>query len=293
MSSKVLVIGGAGFLGKFLVSELALRGFEVTVADITENQLSEKSKFFKCNILDKNNLDTLFDNDQYDYVYNLAGFANLDKAVNFPVETFNLNVIGNLNILENCRKHNIKMFIYASSAYAMNNKGSFYGISKLASEKIVEEYHKRFGLNYIILRYGSVYSELPFENNYIYQLVHSALKNKKIEHSGDGNEIREYIHASDAAKLSVDVLLDENYLNKHIILTGNEKMKRLELFRLIEEIANEPIDIILNQSGKNHHYTYTPYSFEPSVSYKLTPNPYIDMGQGILECIKSFYKENN
>ena len=143
-------------------------------------------------------------------VYNLAGFANLDIAIKYPLKTIQLNVIGNMHILEQCVKNNISRFIYASSAYAMSNKGSFYGISKLASEKIIEEYLNKYGLPFTILRYGSVYSEKSYDNNYIYNLVYSAVSSGEINHNGDGNELREYIHAADASKLSVDVIESDN-----------------------------------------------------------------------------------
>ncbi|MFC5047738.1 NAD-dependent epimerase/dehydratase family protein [Aquimarina hainanensis] len=289
---RVLVFGGFGFLGYYLVKELLQKEYNVTVADIVEDDdLKNKVKFIYCDISNENEVISIFENDTFDIVYNLAGFANLDNAIKFPLKTINLNVIANMYILEQCIKNKIKKYIYASSAYAMSNKGSFYGISKLASEKIIEEYHKKYDLTFIILRYGSVYSEREYNNNYIYNLVKAAVLNKKIDHKGDGNEIREYIHAADAAKLSVDVIESNSYENRHVILTGTERMKRIELFEMIKEILNNDLDIKCNDSGYNNHYKFTPYSFEPSVSKKLIANPHIDMGQGLLECIRAVYNK--
>ena len=284
---NILVFGGYGFLGHYLVQELLKRHYKVTIADILEkDEFGDLITFIKCDILNRDDVVSAFENDKYDIVYNLAGFANLDSAVKFPIKTIELNVIGNMYILEECVKHNISNFVYASSAYAMSNKGSYYGISKLASEKIIEEYHKKHNLPFVILRYGSVYSEKPYDNNYVYNLVKKAVLMNKIEHSGTGNEIREYIHASDAAKLSVDVIESDEFNNIHVILTGTEKMKRSDLFNMINEIMNNKIDIVYNKKGYNNHYIFTPYSFEPSVSKKLIANPHIDMGQGLLECVR-------
>lgn len=288
---KVLVFGGFGFLGYYLVKELLNKGFIVSVADIFEDkELINQVNYTKCDIFDETQVKAVFDTENFDIVYNLAGFANLDNAIKFPIKTINLNVIGNMHILENCVKHKIEKFVYASSAYAMSNKGSFYGISKLASEKIIEEYNKKYDLPFVILRYGSVYSERAYDNNYIYNLVKKAVDDKKINHHGDGNEIREYIHAADAAKLSVDVIESDEFLNLHVILTGTERMKRLELFHMIKEILNGQVEVNCNDSGYQNHYKFTPYSFEPSVSRKLTANPHIDMGQGLLECIRAVHK---
>ncbi len=278
-------------MGYYLVNELLHRGYEVTVADLLPvEELDGDITFIKCDIFDEQNVASVFQDKGFEIVYNLAGFANLDQAVKHPIKTMNLNVIGNMYVLEQCKRLGVKKFIYASSAYAMSNKGSFYGISKLASEKIIEEYHKKYDLPFVILRYGSVYSERAYDNNYIYNLVKKAVLNKKIDHHGDGKEIREYIHASDAAKLSVDVAETDSLLNMHVILTGTERMQRLELFAMINEILNNEIEIHCNDSGYQNHYKFTPYSFEPSVSKKLIANPHIDMGQGILECIRAVHK---
>lgn len=289
---KVVVFGGTGFLGSYLVEELIGRNYKVIVSDIKRNNdINDETSFIPCNILNQDEVNNVIEDD-VDFVFNLAGFANLDKAIHYPYRTMELNVMGNINILNAAAKSKVKRFVYASSAYAMNNKGSFYGISKLSSEKIVEEYYKRYGLSYTILRYGSVYSERKFENNYIYQLVKTAIKKGKITHEGDGEEIREYIHAQDAATLSVDIIESEKFLNEHIVLTGVERMRRVELFKMIEEILNCDLDIELKDEGYGHHFKYTPYSFEASVSKKLVANPHIDMGQGLLRCIKAVHADD-
>lgn len=283
---KVGVFGGSGFLGSYVVGELIRREYDVVVLDIYKSEYVDQAIFEKIDILDKESLSEIFTKHEFDVVYNLAGFANLDKAINFPVRTFELNVMGNLNILEESVKHKIKRYVFASSAYAMSNKGSFYGISKLSSEKVIEEYQKRYDLDFTILRYGSVYSEREFENNYIYNLVSKALQEKVINHNGDGEEVREYIHALDAAKLSVNVIEKEHYKNTHLILTGVERLKRVELFKMIQEIVGGDLVIRLENNGYKNHYKLTPYSFDPESSQKLLPNPYIDMGQGLLNCVK-------
>lgn len=285
MNKKVVVFGGCGFIGVYLVEELLRRGYEVIAADINYSQYIEKKYFKKCDILDINQVNDIVK--KSDFVFNLAGNANLDDAVNDPIKTMQLNVMGNLNILESCKKNKIKRFIYASSAYAMSDKGSFYGISKLTSEKLVEEYYKKFGLEFTILRYGSVYGEKNFYNNYIYNLIKKALETGKIIHNGDGEEVREYIHAADIAKLSAQVIEDEKFANEHLILTGIERIHRKELFDMINEILGDKLEIILNKNGYKNHYKTTPYSFHPTRSKKLVANPYIDLGQGILECIKN------
>jgi len=289
---KIVVFGGAGFLGGYVVNELELRGYSVIVADVHNSFYIKGSNFKKCDITKILDIENVIPDD-VDVVYNFAGFANMEKAADNPIEVINLNILGNLNVMEVARRKGCKHFVFASSAYAMSDKGSFYGVSKLSSEKIVEEYKKKYGLNFTIIRYGSVYSERNFNNNYIYNLIKTALLTNRIIHSGDGQEVREYIHAADAASLSVDIIEDNKFLNQHIILTGFEKMKRIELFEMINEILGNTLQIQIENTVLENHYKITPYSIQPIVSRKLISNPFIDMGQGILECIKSINNEQD
>ncbi|MDY0181285.1 NAD(P)-dependent oxidoreductase [Aliarcobacter skirrowii] len=284
MRKKVVVFGGCGFIGSYVVEELINNGYDVVVADLITSKYIDEKYFKRCDILDEKSVNEIVK--EADIVYNFAGFANLDDAIANPKKALELNVMGNLNILEACKNNNIKRFVYASSAYAMSDKGSFYGISKLTSEKLTEEYYKKFGLGFTIVRYGSVYGERDYSNNYIYNLLKKAIETKEINHSGDGEEIREYIHVADVAKLAVDIIKSDEFVNEHIILTGVERMQRKELFDMINEILGGNIKINLNLDGYHNHYKTTPYSFLPIRSKKLTANPYIDMGQGLIDCLK-------
>lgn len=289
---KVIVFGGSGFLGSYVSEELSKRDYHVTIADIKESPyLAGTQKFVACDILNLEMVRSVMAGQ--DVIYNFAGLADLNKAVNMPLQTLELNVVGNLNLLDAAKDAGIQRFVYASSAYAFNTKGSFYGISKHASEKLVEEYFNRYNLEFTIIRYGSLYGERADETNYIYQLLKRAVENKEIILRGDENEAREYIHASDAARLSVDIIENKAYVNSHLILTGIEKLMRKDLFTMIQEILREPITIKKIDPDYNGHYKVTPYEFLPISSRKLVANPYIDMGQGLVDVLKEIYQKKN
>lgn len=288
---KAIVFGGSGFLGSYVADELAVRGYQTVIADVKPPKVLEQGqKFVPCDILDGPRVCSLVTKDVC-AVYNFAGLADINDAIHLPVRTVELNVLGNLHILEACKGKCIERFVYASSAYAFSKKGSFYGISKHASEKLIEEYWERFGLKYSIVRYGSLYGERADEHNYIYCLLLSALKHNQITLLGDPEDIREYIHAKDAAKLSVDILQDPGYENSHLILTGFEKLKRRELFNMVAEILHDQVAINYSHVPHEGHYRVTPYSFHPKVARKLIANPFIDMGQGLVECIRHIYSD--
>lgn len=290
---KVVIFGGSGFLGSYVADEFTRRNYEVVIADIAPSPyLQPSQKFIRVNIMEMSEVTHAIQ--RADLVYNFVAIANLDEAIHKPINTFSINVMGNLNILEACRENgNVKRFIYASSAYALSSDGSFYGISKHSSEKLTEEYYKRYGLKYTVIRYGSLYGERSSHNNYIYNLLYDALDSGTLKYSGDGEDIREYIHAADAAKLSVDIIEDSQYENEHIILTGIEKLKRIDLLTMINEIMQNKLTITQHQTENMGHYRITPYAFHPSAAKKLVANPYIDLGQGLLECIQAIHKELN
>jgi UDP-glucose 4-epimerase len=288
-SNSILVFGGSGFIGISLVRQLLKSGYKtVYIADIkSPEEQVEGVVYLPCDITSEELIQEVFETSKPSVVYNLAGFANLDNSIKYPKRTMELNVIGNINLLEASSNFNVQLFVYASSAYAMSDKGSFYGISKLTSEKIVEEYFKKYDLNFAILRYGSIYAAADFDNNYLYQLVQSAIETGSIVHNGDGEEIREYVHVKDVSELSVQVMEDRSLWNSALMLTGNERMRRKELFEMIQEIiGNSKLEIHYLDDGYTSHYKFTPYSFQGTSAKKITANPHYDMGQGILECVQ-------
>ena len=287
---KVVVFGGSGFLGSYVVDELIKRGFNVTIADLFKSDhFQDNQAFQEVDILNiKDVISVLKD---ASFVYNFSAIAELDEAKDKPINTFQVNVMGNLNILEACRQiGGIDRVVYASSAYALSNAGSFYGLSKQSSEKLTEEYFKKYGLKYTVIRYGTLYGERAGENNYIYKLLRSAIETGELHFKGDGEDLREYIHAGDAAKLSVDIIEDKKYENDHIILTGTERLKRIELITMINEIMNNQLKVKQLSDKNIGHYKITPYSYHPTVAKKLVANPFIDLGQGLLKCILEINK---
>ena len=145
---------------------------------------------------------------------------------------------------------------------------------------------------YTILRYGSLYGPRTDDRNFIYHIIKQALTEKKIVRKGDGEEIREYIHAYDAAKGSVEILSDE-FVNQCVIISGNQQMKVKDLLFMIKEMLDNKIEIAYKPSVTNDHYEITPYAFTPNLAKRVISRAYLDLGQGILKAIQSVYEELN
>lgn len=285
---KVVVFGGSGFLGSYVADELTFRNYDVVIADIKESSyLNEKQSFIPCDIMKSGSIENVIRGASI--IYNFAGLADLDESIHQPKKTMEQNIIGNINILEACKNLNIDRYVYASSAYACSHRGSFYGISKLTSEKVIEEYKSRCGLPYSIVRYGSLYGERADEHNGMYRLLYQAIHKGKIEHNGDGEEVREYTHGMDAARLSVNIVEDDAFCNQHVVLTGVERMKQKDILHMIKEIMNNNLEITFSNVASEGHYQVTPYSFHPNIARKLVLSSFIDLGQGIVECLRTIH----
>jgi UDP-glucose 4-epimerase len=224
------------------------------------------------------------------YVYNFAGIADIDIACQKPLESIRTNILGNSNLLEACRLAGVRRFIYASSLYVYSNAGSFYRSTKQACELIIENYNEVFGLPYTILRYGSLYGPRADERNGVYRILKQALLERKITREGDGEEVREYIHVLDAARYSVEILAEE-FANQYVIITGHQQIKLKDFLLMVKEILNNEVEIEYRAPTFNYHYEITPYSFSPKIGKKLIGRSYLDLGQGVLDCLNKLQRE--
>ena len=288
---NVIVFGGSGFLGSHVADSLTRRGYAVTIFDIKESPyLQESQKMLIGDILDQKQIDDAIKGN--DIVYNFAGIADIDECYKRPIDTIKYNILGNAQILKSSVKNNVKKYLFASSAYVYSKSGSYYRISKQSSELFVESFSEENKMDYVILRYGSLYGDRADNRNSLHRIIETAVREGKIEYYGDGTETREYIHVKDAADLSVEALND-NYLNQILMLTGTKSIKYSDLLSMINEMFSNKIDIKLFAKRSKTHFKMSPYSFNPKMAKKLVSNPHIDFGQGLLNLIEEIHSKSN
>lgn len=215
--SKILVTGGAGFIGSTLVDKLIDEGHEVAVLDNLasgkKDYINSRAKFFEIDICAPEVAD-VFALFQPEIVYHLAAQIDVRISLNDPVYDNKINAVGSLNILENCRLNNVKKFIFVSTGGAIYGEAeeipttekaptyplSPYGIHKLTTEKYCKFYNEVHGLDYTILRFANVYGPRQYkggEAGVVSIFIEHAVTKKPCFINGDGLQTRDYVYVDD------------------------------------------------------------------------------------------------
>lgn len=283
-NKNVLVIGGSGFLGSHVADALSASGYFVKILDRKESKwLGNNQEMIIGDLLDHELILELTKN--CFAVYNFAAISDLNEAILKPIETVRINILGNVQVLEACRINNINRYVYASTVYVHSREGGFYRCSKQASESYVEEYQKSYGLDYTILRYGSLYGPRSDEQNGLWRIVKEVLETGVVKYEGNIESVREYIHVEDAAKASV-IALGDDFKNEHVVLTGHEPLKVIDMLKMLSEIMGIEKEVQFENLPYVGHYIRTPYAYQNKVGRKFIHPMHVDLGQGLLQLIE-------
>ena len=255
---RTIVTGGAGFIGSHIVELLLKNNYEVIVIDDLSNGNMENVELFKGNPnykfykidISKEFDDSLFEN--IDYVFHLAALADIVPSIENPKRYHEVNVTGTMNVLEACRKHNVKKIIYSasSSCYGIPDKYPTpetaeikpeypYALTKYIGESYVMFWNKLYKIPVVSLRYFNVYGTRARNNN-TYGAVFKVFLKQKLENTpltivGDGNQSRDFTYVSDVAR--ANILAAESDINGEIINIGSGKPNSINY--LASLISNE------------------------------------------------------
>lgn len=253
---KILVTGGAGFIASHIVDAFIQSNHSVVVLDDLssgfEKNVNPIAKFVKGNICDKELVEKLFLEEKFDVINHHAAQMDVRRSVKDPAFDANTNIIGTINLLQNCIKYNVKKFMFASTGGAIYGEQDYfpadekhntqpkspYGISKLAVEKYLYFYYSEYGLKYTILRYANIYGprQNPFGEAGVVAIFSTKLL--KLEQpiiNGHGNQTRDYVFVGDVVKANL-LTLDDKVSDIYNVGTGIETNVN-ELFHLLNKIT--------------------------------------------------------
>jgi len=308
---KVLISGGAGFIGSHLADALVEKNYSVSILDNFSSGKEENIKAIKNkielihgDILDKELL--LKATKNVDYVFHLAAQTSVVESIKDPLKTFEINTKGTRFLFYACAKNKVKKVIFASSAavYGDNlklpKKESFkpspisaYGLSKYMAEKLSNLFYKKTKLKIISLRYFNVYGPRQDEkSNYagvISKFISSILKNQQPIVFGDGTQTRDFVYVKDVVKANLLAMEKENLNNDIINIASSKPTSILDLIKTINKLTNKTIEPIFKEAreGEIKHS----YASIEKAKKVLGFKPEYDLQKGLKETIE-WYKKN-
>ena len=307
--SRIVVTGGAGFIGSHIVDELVKTGYEVYVLDdLSTGSMTNLSEHFDTSLLHTkvgdiaNIAELLSDVSEIDTVFHEAAIASVPRSVSDPLLVHEVNMNSSMKVLDFCVKKRVRRLVFASSSavYGAVKKPpaiedlhcepeSPYGASKLAVEGYLKAYNKAYGLETVALRYFNVFG--PRQKLSDYSGVITLFINKLLHHErptiyGDGTQTRDFVHVRDVARANILAMDSDDAIGESFNVASGKQVSILRLFEMIRELTGEH-DIVPDfASNRPGDLLGSPLSIE-KIQRKLGYKPKVELEQGLEELIES------
>ena len=307
---KILLTGGAGFIGSHVADELIAKGNRIVIIDNLstgfEYNINPESKFIKADITDFKKIEEIFAEELPEIVYHFAAQIDVRKSVSDPLFDARTNIMGTLNLIKISNDIKVKKFIFSSTGGAIYGDTdvrptpenhpewplSPYGIAKLATDKFLNYYGEVFGLKYVSLRYGNVYG--PRQNPHGEAGVVAIFLNKMLNGgqpviNGDGNQTRDYIYVKDVVKANILSLENMDKIGIYNVGTSIE-LSVNDLFKEINKNFDNKYKEVHGPAKLGEQKTSC-LNYE-KIKKDMNFMPETDFGEGIKETYKWFLLNN-
>ncbi len=256
---KILLTGGAGFIGSHIADTYLKNGHDVIILDNlstgNEKNIPKGAIFYKTDITNADEVEKIFAEQKPDIVNHHAAQINVRESVTSPAYDAQINIIGGINLLQSAKNHQSKKLLFSSTGGAIYGETDIiptpethkeiplspYGISKLSFEKYIQFFHRTFGLPYTILRYANVYGprqDSKGEAGVVSIFIQRILQEKSLVINGDGNQTRDFVFVEDVAK--ANLLATESNMKAATFNVGTGKETSVnQLFEAISQVLSE------------------------------------------------------
>lgn len=308
---KILVTGGAGFIGSHIVDKLVFLGHNVVCVDNfltgSKDNLNPNSKFYEVDITNLEELEKIFAKEKFDYVFHTAA-GYLVQSLKNPQRDASINIIGSINVCELCLKYKIKKLIYSHSGGASYGDPQYcpikedhsmnpttpYGISKHTVEHYLFMYNKNYGLKYTSLRYANIYGPRQnplLEGGVVSVFLDPLLRGESPVMKSDGTPTRDYCYVGDVVEANISVM-NKGDNNCYNIGTGKETSV-LELYRTMQKVIGTHIEFTIGEPriGDVQRCSLDISKIKKEVGWE----PKVDLSEGIrrtAEWIKNEFHKN-
>lgn len=300
---KVLITGGAGFIGSHIADLLIENNFEVVAIDNLihgkKDNINSRARFYEVDIRDKSIAD-IFLNEKPDIIIHNAAQISVPNSIEDPFEDSSINITGSINVLEAARLSGVKKIIYPASAAIFGepqylpvdenhplNMISPYGITKHTVEHYLYTYKQLYNIDYTVLRYSNVYGprqDSTGEGGVVSIFCERLLKGENVNIYGDGEQIRDFVYVKDVAEANLIAIKSSN--NGIYNVCTNTKTTVNSLFYCINDILNKNITPIYKDPRDGDiRYSYMTYE---KIKRELNWKPKYSLMDGIKETLNYY-----
>ncbi|MDM7274422.1 dTDP-glucose 4,6-dehydratase [Sulfurihydrogenibium azorense] len=308
---KLLITGGAGFIGSEFVRQAVKNLFETVVVDKLTyagdlerlKEVEDKIKFYKTDINNQEFLDYIFQKEKPDVVVHFAAESHVDRSILDPSIFIETNVKGTQTLLDISKKYNIKLFINIATdeVYGeLGENGQFYedtplipnspySVSKASADMLGRAYYRTYGLPVITVRPSNNYGYWQYPEKLIPVVIIKALNNQPIPVYGKGENIREWLFVSDCAQAVFEIIQKGKVGEIYNVGSGQER-RNIEVVKSILDILNKPYDLITfvkDRPGHDYRYSLNTEKIQREIGWKAK----ITFEEGIEKTVK-WYLDN-
>ncbi|HET9575500.1 MAG TPA: NAD-dependent epimerase/dehydratase family protein [Nitrospira sp.] len=301
---KVLVTGGAGFIGSHLVDRLVQEGHEVIIVDnlVTgkRRNINRAARFYKLDIQSWR-LERVFRNERPNVVMHLAAQMDVRKSVEDPMFDAQVNILGTLNVLQQAVKHGVRKVVFSSSGGAIYGEQEIYpapeshvtrplspyGLSKLCGEQYLSYYQRSSGLQVVSLRYANVYGprqDPEGEAGVVAIFIQKMLNNEQAVINGNGRQTRDFVFVEDVVEANLAVM-------------GQETQGTYNVGTGVETSVNDLFRILIQHTGSTCKEVHGPAKKgeqarsvidNTRMRHELSWEPKADLSEGLKKTVEYF-----
>jgi len=301
---KVLVTGGAGFIGSHLVDRLVQEGHEVIIVDnlVTgkRRNINRAARFYKLDVQSWR-LERVFRNERPNVVMHLAAQMDVRKSVEDPMFDAQVNILGTLNVLQQAVKHGVRKVVFSSSGGAIYGEQetypapeshvtkpmSPYGLSKLCGEQYLSYYQRSSGLQVVSLRYANVYGprqDPEGEAGVVAIFIQKLLNNEQAVINGNGRQTRDFVFVEDVVEANLAVM-GQDTQGTYNVGTGVETSIN-DLFRILIQHTGSTCKEVHGPAKKGEQARSVIDSTR--LRHELSWDPKADLSDGLKKTVEYF-----
>lgn len=303
LKSRLMITGGAGFIGSHLANALIDNGYQVIIVDDLskgkKENINPKATFFKVDIKNKK-FHRLLRKIKPNYLFHLAAQSSLSKSIKDPKEDLEINLLAIVDFLKEAKAAKVQKIIFASSAAIYGPVDSLliseddpkmpispYGIAKFTAEHFIRYFCQNFNLPYVSLRFANVYGQnqdTTSEGGVVGIFINKILKKQPVVIYGDGNQTRDFIHVSDVVNASKSVI-NSKIIGEFNVGTAR-KTSINDLFAIITKVSGSKPKLIY-EAERNMEVKHNSLSYQ-KINKAIGWRPKVELEEGLKITFEDF-----